>query len=358
MKKIFVLLCAVLTGLGASANESDAPGPAQHIYDSVIMPHSFSPTILLPDLAEPASPDTMLRPTPNGILQLKGSLGGDQFLIKQDFHSAKGAPLDVDFVTQKIADTTIGWLISSTPAKNEKVVNLGWRLGGNQQLLFSAAQLRGMISDDLEGKSPFNLNQNTGGLDYRYFVDQKWLTDIELSGYASESASQTAADAQQHIAGSNLVGLRFGLEASPLSDTKIKVRIGSERLSYDSLTGTPALQNVNTSISWSQIILPTVKYSASVEGKGAERNLSTGLDVNLRNGQQVGFKLAHMQSSDGLVSDNALQFSYTLQFGNKFKPFQPKADNAPWNSSLVPEVLQRPGYLPKSVLSKPDSSLN
>lgn len=100
--------------------------------------------------------------------------------------------------------------------------------------------------------------------------------------------------------------------------------------------------------------MPTVKYNATLEGKGAERIVATGLDINLYNGQQLGVKLAHTQWSDGQPTDNVVQLTYKMQFGKTFVPFQFKGDNTPWNSSLTNEVLQRPGYLPKSVLSSPN----
>lgn len=389
MKKFFLLLvCLLICELGSppsfadviDANSSPAPADNNVIQSLTQLPLDLTPpdlpaqapprpgsgsgtVTLLPNLGEPAQPDASVLPTPNGTLQFKGSLDGDRFLVKQDFNNAKGAPVDVDLATQKIPDTTVGWLVSAKPNQTEAVMNMGWRLGENQQLLFSTAQMRGLVDADVDGKSNPNLSQHGGGLDYRFFVDQKWLTGIELSGYSSGSQSQflpatMTDDNQQHIAGGNLVGVKLGLESAPLHDSKLKIGVGSERLSYDSLSGVTPIQNLNTSIKWSQIIMPTVRYNASIEDNGVLRSLSTGLDVNLQNGQQLGFKLAHTQSSDGLTTDSAVQLSYTLQFGNKFAPFQAKDSTTPWNSSLMPEVLQRPSYLPKSLLSKPDSSLN
>ena len=364
MNKFFIAFCGLFCCVVSFADDIATSGSAAAANDIIIPPlslQSVTPAIMLPSLADPAAPDASLLPTQNGTLQFKGNLDGNRFLIKQDFSSAKGAPVDVNIATQKIPETTVGWLVSAKPDQTEAIMNMGWRVGGNQQLLFSAAQLRGTVDVDADGKTNPNLNQTSGGLNYRYFVDRSWLSGVELSGYTSQSQSlspSSADDSAQRIAGSNLVGMRLGLESSPLPDAKLKIGIGSERLTYDSLSGIDPVQNLNTSIKWSQIIMPTVKYSASLEGSGAGRNLSTGFDFNLRNGQQLGVKVARSQSNDGQAPDNAVQLSYSLQFGNKFTPFQPKADKAPWNSSLVPEVLQRPGYLPKSVLSKPDSATN
>ena len=361
-----------LTQQELQSNPQPVPDPQQALQLDLNLPEftsqsltqqNLSPTTKLPNLGEPAQPDASILPTQNGALQFKGSLDGDRFLVKQDFNNTKGAPVDVDIATQKIPATTVGWLVSAKPNQTEAVMNMGWRLGENQQLLFSAAQMRGLVDADVDGKANPNLDQHSGGLDYRYFPDQKWLTGIELSGYSSGSQSQflpatMTDDNQQHIAGGNLVGVRLGVESAPLQDARLKIGLGSERLTYDSLYGATPVQNLNTSVKWSQIIMPTVRYNASIEDNGVLRSLSTGLDVNLQNGQQLGVKLARTQSSDGQTSDNAVQLSYTLQFGSKFTPFQTRDSRAPWNSSLMPEVLQRPSYLPKSVLSRPDSSIN
>ncbi len=323
------------TGVTAALNTEPSAGPA------------------LPDIPEPAQFDGSLVGLQNGAVQLKGSIDGDQFSIKPVFSNAKGVPVDAGIVSQKIPATTVGWLLSSKPDKTEAVMNMLWRTGGNQQLLFSAAQLHGTVDVEADGK--VNLSQTSGGLNYRYFIDRPWLTGLELSGYTSEGQGlYTLGENLPHVTAGNLVGMRMGLEATPFPDAKLKIGIGSERLSYDYLSGSESLQNLNTSIRWSQILMPTVKYNATLEGKGAERILATGLDINLYNGQQLGVKLAHTQWSDGQPTDNVVQLTYKMQFGKTFVPFQFKGDNTPWNSSLTNEVLQRPGYLPKSVLSSPN----
>jgi hypothetical protein len=368
--KFSIVLCGLMCCSFACADDIASGSSAASIND-VIAPATVpaaapgigpdqNATISLPNIPEPAvQSNASLLPTQNGVLQLKGNLDGDHFLIRQNFNSTRGVPVDFDYVTQKIPDTTVGWLLTSKPDKTEAIMNLGWRLGGNQQLVVSTAQMRATVDADIDGRTNPNLNQTSGGLNYRYFPDRPWLSGIELSGYSSQGQSlSTASDDSQHIAGSNLVGMHVGLEASPLPDAKLKIGVGSERLSYDSLSGIEPVQNLNTSIKWSQIVTSTVKYSAAIEGNANARNASTGFDFNLRNGQQLGFRVARTQTNDGQPPDNALKLSYTLQFGNKFTPFQSKPDQAPWSSSLVPEVMQRPSYLPKSVLSKPDSSFN
>ena len=310
-------------------------------------------TIVLPDLPEPAQFDSSLVGLQNGGMQLKGSFDDERFFIKPELSNAKGVPLETDLVSQKIPETTVGWMLSSRPDKTEAVMNIGWRAGSNQQLLFSAAQLHGTFDVDTDSKAV--LNQTIGGLNYRYFIDRSWLSGIELSGYTSESQGLNfQAENQQRSAVGNLVGMRLGLEASPLPDAKLKLGFGGERLAYDSLSGLEPQQNLNTSIRWSQILMPSVKYNALFEGKGAERIIATGLDINLYNGQQLGVKLARTQWNDGQAADNLVQLTYRMQFGKKFVPFQFRGDNAPWNANLANEVLQRPGYLPKSVLSSPN----
>lgn len=307
----------------------------------------------LPDIPEPARFDSSLTGQPDGSLQLKANIDGDQFSIKPVFSTTRGVPVDAGIVSQKIPATTVGWMLSSRPDKTETVMNMAWRTGGNQQLLFTAAQLHGMVDVEVDGKT--NLNQTSSGLNYRYFIDRPWLTGLELSGYTSEGQGlYSSGENLPHVAASSLVGLRMGLEASPIPDAKLKIGIGSERWSYDGLAGAESLQNLNTSIRWSQILMPTVKYNAILAGKGAERTVATGLDINLYNGQQLGVKLAHTQWNDGQSPDNVVQLTYNLQFGKKFVPFQFKGDNTPWNSSVSNEVLQRPGYLPKSILSSPN----
>lgn len=347
--------CCATDGLDGIANEDGVVLPA--------LPVPFLPTtsatgnaaaalVNLPNLPEPVVLSTV-QASPSGGLQFKSNLNGDLVLIRQDFSGEKSAPLAVDYVSNKIPATTVGWLVSNQPDRTETIMNMGWRIGGNQQILLSTADLRGTVEGDAESRAPY-ANQVSGGLNYRYYVNQPWLTGVELTGYTSGSQSLNG-DGQQRFAGGSLVGMQMGLEAAPLRNARLKIGVGSERVSYDALSGIEPVQNLSTSIKWSQIIDPTIRYSAAVEGRGGDRSVSTGFDVNLRNGQQLGFKVARVQSAETQTVDNALQLSYTLQFGKKFIPFQPKADNAPWNASLTPEVLQRPGYLPKSVLTRSDT---
>jgi|GEM_PF-5304331 len=342
----FLLCCAPVR-----ANVVDKPGS----------------TIPLPDLPEPTQNVASLLSAQNGSLRFKSALDGTYFSVMRDFNNENGAPLVLDLATRRISDTTLGWLVSSKPNQTETVMNLGWRFGLNQQLLFSAAQLRELVDAGMDGKQNFSINQRTGGLNYRYFLDTKWITGIEWSGYASSSPSQSAGveDAFQRIAGSNLYGIRLGVETSPLPDAKLHIGFGGQRLSYDSISSTDLAQSsvtgINTSIKWSQILLPTLRYNASMETNGVERNLSTGLDFNWRDGHQLGVKLARTQSltsNDRQATEDAIKFAYTYQFGKKFAPFYPQTNKAPWGASLIPEVLERPDYLPDFVLAKPESSVN
>lgn len=358
----FYFLMILLFGCQAVLADPVSADDAEKSIDTAMVPATpklaFSTAIALPDIPEPAKFDTNVIPLQNGV-QVKGSIDGDQFLIKPDFNNAKGVLVDAGIVSQKIPATTMGWMLSSRPDKTEAVMNMGWRPGSNQQLLFSAAQLHELVNSDIDGKLNLNLNQTSGGLDYRYFIDRPWLTGLELSGYTSEHQGiNSVIDNQSRFTVGNIFGMRLGLEAAPLPDAKLKIGFGGERLSYDSLSGYEAQQNLNTSIRWSQILMPTLKYNAAIEGRGAERILATGLDINLQNGQQLGLKLAHTQWSDGQPTDNVVQLTYNLQFGKKFTPFQFKGDNTPWNSSIANEVLQRPGYLSKAVTTKPETGPN
>lgn len=322
----------------------------------------------LPDLAEPTQIDTNLFPTQSGSLKFKGALERTYFSVAQDFNSDDGTHLVLDLATQRIPETTLAWLVSSKKNQIETVMNMGWRFGLNQQLLFSAAQLRELVDFGGDGKQNINLNQLSSGLNYRYFLDHKWLSGLELSGYASSSPGKiSSGDTFQGIAGSNLYGVRMEVETSPSPDAKLHIGIGRERLTYDNLSGADSMQHpdihINTSIKWSQILLPTLRYKVSLESNGVERNLSTGVDFNWRDGHQLGVKLARTdwiggQGNDGPIPENAIRIAYTYQFGNKFEPYQSHKNKAPWRSSLVPEVLERPSYLPDSVLAKPESSLN
>ena len=364
-KYYFLLIVSLFSSVACACTDPDlvATAAAAAVVDTdksintttVVNPLKTQPGAgsALPDIPEPAQFNSSLIGQSDGSLQLKGSIDGAQFSIKPVFTTTKGVPVDAGIVSQKIPATTVGWMLSSKPDKTEAVMNMVWRSGGNQQLLFTAAQLHGMVDVEMDGRT--NLNQTSGGLNYRYFIDRPWLSGLELSGYTSEGQGlYSTGENLPHVTASNLVGMRMGLEATPFPDAKLKIGIGSERWSYDSLSGVESLQNLNTSIRWSQILMPTVKYNAVLEGKGAERIVATGLDINLYNGQQLGVKVAHTQWNDGQSPDNVVQLTYNLQFGKKFVPFQFKGDNTPWNSSLTNEVLQRPGYLPKSVLSSPN----
>lgn len=315
-------------------------------------------TLNLPSLGEPVPTDGGLVPAGNGSLQVKGSLDGDRYQINQDFTNPSGAVLGVDMATRKIPETTVGWLVSAQPNKAETVMNMGWRFGDNQQLMVSAGQLRAAVDTDIGSRINPTGIQHTGGLDYRYFLGNSWLSGVDVSGYASGSPSQSTQDNQDHLAGTSVFGLQVGLEASPVAGSKLKIGVGTEHVVYDSLSSTEPVHNLNTSVKWSQVLWPTVQYNASVAGNSLQRNASTGVDINLPNGQQLGVKLARTQFSDGQLPDHGIEFSYTMQFGNKFKPFQAKTVAMPWSTSLVPEVLQRPSYLPETVLSRPDSRLN
>ena len=314
----------------------------------------------LPNLPEPAPINTSLVPVNNNSVQFKSAFDGTYFSVLQNFSSDKGSPVKLNFATKPIAETTVAWLVSSNSQQTESVMNMGWRFGANQQLLLSMQQMRGAI--EVDSRTNVNVNQFASGINYRYFLDKKWISGIELSTYASTAPSQITPtmvgheEAFQRVAGSNLFGMKLGVETTPFADAKLKVGVGSERLSYDLFGGPEASQTLNTSIKWSQVLMPTLKYSATMEENANERKLSTGVDFNLRDGQQLGLKFARKLSNDGLSSDNAVNFAYTYQFGKKFTPYQSQAGKAPWNSSLIPEVVDRPSYLPSSVLAKPDSS--
>ena len=348
---LFLLSVFLLSCSSAWAHVNDSPEPSTS----------------LPDLPEPSQTVTSLLPTQNGGLRFKSALDGTQFSVIQHFNSDEGALLVLDLATQRIPETTLGWLVSAKQNQTETVMNMGWRFGTNQQLLLSAAQLRESV--DLGNGNNLNLNlyQLSGGLNYRYVFDKKWLSGIEVSAYTSSSPSQflpasgVSGDVFQKSAGSNRYGLQFGIETSPLPDTTLNIGFGSERLSYDSISSSePIHYAITSNIKWSQILLPTLRYNATLETNQMERHWSTGLDFNWRDGHQLGIKLARTRSlnrHDGPVAENAIKFAYTYYFGKKIAPFHPPKSDAPWSSNLIPEVLERPSYLSDSVLVKPASNL-
>ncbi len=295
----------------------------------------------------------------NGVIQLKSAFLGNYVSLSQNFKN--NSPTSLNLATQSIPDTTVGWMILAKPEHTETVMNLGWRFGSDQQLVVSMAQLRADVELNNRQNS---LNQYSSGFNYRYFINRQWITGLEWSSYASVAPSQlemssiNTEERLTRIAGSNLVGMRVGLETNPFADVKLKFDVGSERLSYDMFSGAESSQNVSTSIKWSQILMPTVQYNASMEGTALQRKLVTGLDFNLRDGQRLGIKVARKQLLDGQTADNAINLAYTYEFGKKFNPFQSPLGKAAWQPSLVPEVLQRPVFLPTTLLAKPDGSFN
>ena len=360
MNKIAIWLSFLLisTAVDAALPALGDPLLAGRGYVANNPPVQSSGQLNLPSLGEPVPADGGLVPMGSGSLQVKGSLDGDRYTINQDFTNPSGALLDVDMATRKIPQTTVGWLVSAQPNKAETVMNLGWRFGDNQQLLVSAARLRSAVQSDVGSRINPVGSQITSGVDYRYFLGQHWLSGIDLSGYTSSSPSQSTQDSQDHLAGTNLYGVMLGLEASPLQGSQLKIGLGTEHVVYDSLTSSELVQNLNTSVKWSQVLWPSVKYSASVVDNATQRNVSTGLDINLSDGQQLGIQVERTQYNDGQTSDHGVQLTYSLQFGSKSTPFQTKSGQTPWNASLFPEVMQRPAYLPETVLSRPDSRLN
>lgn len=300
--------------------------------------YSANHSAVLPDLPEPQQ-DTSFLPTQSGGLRFKGTLDGTYFSLMQNFNSEAGAPLSLDFATRRIPATTLGWLVSAKPNHRETVMNMGWRFGRNQQLLFSAAQLNELV--DVSEQQSFNLNQLSTGLNYRYFLDKKWLSNIELSSYLSNSPSQF---------GGQLYGMRVGMQTTPLPDATLMLGVGTERLTYDGVSSIES--KTTTQIQWKHVLFPTLRYNASLKTNGIERRMATGLDFNWRDGHQLGLQVARTNWIDG-AAENAIKFAYTYQFGQKFVPFQMRANKAPWRSSLIPEVLERPNYLPDSVLTKP-----
>lgn len=322
------------------------------------------PSTIIPALPEPAPIDMSILPAKNGTVQFKSALDGNYFSYSQNFSNEKSSPIAIDFATHALPDTTVGWLITSKPNQTETVMNLGWRIGSNQQLLVSMAHLHGEVDTDNVSKPQTNLTQYSSGLNYRYFINKPWINGIELSSYASVSSSQYGAasiggdETIFRIAGSNIVGMRLGLESTPLTDSKLKVGVGTERVSYDLFSGPEASASLNTSIKWSQVFLPTLSYNASIENNASQRKLMTGFDLKLRDGQSLGVKLQRTEMTEWSSSDTAINLAYTYQFGSKFKPFQSQATKASWDSSLIPEVITRPGFLPNVVKAKPDSSFN
>jgi hypothetical protein len=308
---------------------------------------NVNPGSVLPDLPEPLK-DASLLPTQSGGLRFKGALDGTYFSFIQDFNSEAGAPLSLDLATRRIPATTLGWLVSAKPNHTETVMNMGWRFGRNQQLLFSTARLHELV--DVSEQQSFDVNQLSAGLNYRYFLDKKWLSGVEWSSYLSSSPGQF---------GSQLYGMRVGMETTPLPDTALTLGVGTERLTYDGTNDSQA--KTTAQVQWNHILFSTLRYNASLKTNGIERHLATGLDFNWRDGHQLGLQLARTQwknsRNDG-EAENAIKFAYTYQFGHQFVPFQTRANKAPWRSSLIPEVLERPGYLPDKVLAKPGAVLN
>ena len=320
-------------------------------------------TDYLPRLAEPDFPVATLLSTGSGGVMFKGELDGSRLMISPDFTGTKGNQLDVAFITKKIANTSIGWLVSGRQNQSDTVVTAGWRFGTQQQLLLSVGQQRQKFSDGVGSSSPLTSSQLSSGLNYRYFIDKRWFDGLELSSYYStstgtgiagmNSASLNGVNTSPAVqSGANLSGVLIGLETSPLSQSKLALNLGRERLAPNSGWGGDVTRTTTSSISWSQIIFPTVRYQAKLEDTSVERRFSTGLDLSLSEGQQLGLKLERTAGSDGQVTDSKINISYKLQFGRKSSRFVSPKHTPPWNPSLLSEVQERPAYMPTAVVSK------
>lgn len=334
----------------------------------------------LPDLGNPSQQNSAsIRPGPNG-LTIENSFDRKKLILTPEYSNQTGMSIGATLAAMLGDNAAIGVLLTVGADKTELLLNAGFKFDKRQNFIVTVGQLDQFLDYAfLSGTEKVGVTQTSGALGYQLQLGQEFLRFLEVNGYVAKSTSRELANKTftvdtatvyelwsepRRIAGGTVTGLQARLGFSPINGSVVKVSLGSERLSYDLLSGADNVDRLTGGIEWLQQLGSGYQFKVAAEAFASQNRYTLGMEHSLggSNGHHnLGISLVALRGRDGLGDDSQLKLTYTYVFGARAQA--PRANTTPMQASsssgigLLNLVAMRPGFIPSHVVAKVDNSV-
>jgi hypothetical protein len=332
----------------------------------------------LPDLGQRPASTSVIRPSGNRVT-LENSSDGKKFLLAPEYSNQNGLGIAAALASLVGDNAAVGILLNVGADKKELLVNAGYQPDAGNRFILSVGQLRQFFDIAFpSGAEKAEMTQTSGGLSYQFYLGRELLNYLELNGYLADTPSRSLGDKtfsvdtatlyelwndQRRIAGGRVTGLQGKLGLTPLPGGTVKLGFGSERLTYDYLTGSQSVDRLTGGAEWQQKLGNGFAFNLGGDSAAAASRYTLGLTHSAPTegggNSQLGIGLIAIRGRDGMRDDNQVKLSYTATFDGARKtaaahPASGNAMNAPAWGSMLDQVALRPLYLPMQAIAKLD----
>ena len=353
-----------------------------------VTPEALAAASTLPDLGNPTGSITV-RPGPSGVT-LEHQIERTKIIIAPEYSNQTGSSLGLTLATMLGDKAAVGVLLQAGAAKNEVLVNAGYRLDEHQRFVVTAGQLEQFMHYAFPtGEEKVGMKQNSGALHYQLQLGREFLRFLEINGYVADTASRELAgktfsvdtatlyelwSTPRRIAGSTITGLQARLSFVPMAGSVVKVNLGQEHLRYDFFTGADSVNRLTGGLQWLQDLGDGYNLNVAADSFATQDRFTLGLQRSFAAGSAgrhtMGLGLVNLRGRDGLGNDEQVKLSYAYTFGANaghtaaVNPAAREQKAAPGQSpvqrvdtTLLHQVAQRPSVIPSTIAAKVDTTV-
>ncbi|MDP1609947.1 MAG: DUF1566 domain-containing protein [Sulfuritalea sp.] len=354
----------------------------------------------LPDLAQPVSSSTRVRPSSSGIA-IDSNDAYSRFSANTETSQRTGVSVGVRGGVALGDAAALGGGAQMGGNSSELFLNLGLRLGDAQRLMFTAGQLRQKLEFNFSsGNSRAEMTQNSVGASWRFKLGSGLFDYAEVNAYAARTASRDLEDLTyaidtatlyelwndpRRIAGGRMAGVQARLGLKPWDSGRINVGFGQEQLRYDLLGGAENHNRATGSLGLEQSIDSQTRLKFGADAAAAQTRYNLGFDHRFGTLGTLGVDLANIRGRDNAPNDSRVQLSWTIPLGKSaagsspgsspaspaiagrsegprmgavdalpVNPDLPRANSG--NDGLLDQVATRPAWMPSQVIAKLDTT--
>ena len=269
-----------------------------------------------------------------------GRTGAAAFAIGPEWSEELGASVTGRVGFSLKNDAALGVIVTAGERKREALLNFGVELDAQRQVGFTAGQLQEKLEFGTEGAQEW-VKQNAIGVAYdasRYAFKVYHVDSETTDNFVG--AKSTGAEMTGRVAVSEAATLELGA--------------GYQSLTWDDATA--GSEGLTASLDMSYQLSASTRLNVFADHNMSENQLGFGGSWALGAGT-LAARYTFIEGRAGAVTDdNRLAVTFAMPLGGKATTLStrgaPQLASAPAASTLLSDVMTRPGYLPQRVIVK------
>lgn len=269
-----------------------------------------------------------------------GRTGAAAFAIGPEWSEELGASVTGRVGFSLKNDAALGVIVTAGERKREALLNFGVELDAQRQVVFTAGQLQEKLEFGTEGAQEW-VKQNAIGVAY------------DASRYAFK-VSHVDSETTDNFVGAKSTGAEMTGRVAVSEAATLELGAGYQSLTWDDATA--GSEGLTASLDMSYQLSASTRLNVFADHNMSENQLGFGGSWALGAGT-LAARYTFIEGRAGAVTDdNRLAVTFAMPLGGKATTLStrgaPQLASAPAASTLLSDVMTRPGYLPQRVIVK------